>query len=146
MNTEWLSINPRKVVHETIEGEAILIQLETGAYYSLEGSGPDILHLVDSGTTRQDAVTALEGRYGANGGALATAVERLIDELAAEELIEVGVGAPDAAEAGGAGPTADHNGGFKTPVLRKFTDLQELLLLDPIHEIDDSGWPNAPER
>jgi hypothetical protein len=146
MNTEWLSINPRKVVHETIDGEAILIQLETGSYYSLEGSGPDILQLVDAGTTRQNAVSALESRYGANGGALASAIEHLIDELAAEELIEVGEEAPDGAGVEGEGPTADHNGGFKTPVLLKFTDLQELLLLDPIHEIDDSGWPNAPER
>ena len=33
---------------------------------------------------------------------------------------------------------------FTNPVLEKFTDMAELLLLDPIHEVDDSGWPNKP--
>jgi hypothetical protein len=26
--------------------------------------------------------------------------------------------------------------------LQKFTDMQELLLLDPIHEVDERGWPH----
>jgi hypothetical protein len=25
--------------------------------------------------------------------------------------------------------------------LNKFTDIKELLLLDPIHEVDEAGWP-----
>ena len=24
--------------------------------------------------------------------------------------------------------------------------MQELLLLDPIHEVDERGWPNTPEN
>ena len=30
---------------------------------------------------------------------------------------------------------------FEAPVLSKYTDMQELLLLDPIHDVDDMGWP-----
>jgi hypothetical protein len=30
---------------------------------------------------------------------------------------------------------------FKELSLRTFTDLQELLLLDPIHDVDEVGWP-----
>lgn len=26
--------------------------------------------------------------------------------------------------------------------LTKYTDMQELLLLDPVHEVDDEGWPS----
>ncbi len=33
---------------------------------------------------------------------------------------------------------------FTNPVLEKFTDMADLLLLDPIHEVDESGWPNKP--
>ena len=32
---------------------------------------------------------------------------------------------------------------FATPVLNKYSDMQDLLLLDPIHEVDDTGWPNV---
>lgn len=27
------------------------------------------------------------------------------------------------------------------PVFVKYTDMEELLLADPIHEVDDRGWP-----
>jgi hypothetical protein len=27
-------------------------------------------------------------------------------------------------------------------VLERYTDMQELLLLDPIHDVDESGWPH----
>ncbi len=30
---------------------------------------------------------------------------------------------------------------FCLPIIEKYTDLEELLLLDPIHEVDESGWP-----
>jgi hypothetical protein len=34
-------------------------------------------------------------------------------------------------------------GSWAEPVLDKYTDMQELLLLDPIHEVDDAGWPHT---
>jgi hypothetical protein len=30
---------------------------------------------------------------------------------------------------------------FVPPSLAKFQDMQDLLLLDPIHETDEPGWP-----
>ena|SRR6476660_8869681 len=37
---------------------------------------------------------------------------------------------------------------FVTPELHKYTDMQELLLVDPIHEVAEEGWPfrNTTER
>jgi hypothetical protein len=32
---------------------------------------------------------------------------------------------------------------FNAPVLNKYTDMQDLLLLDPIHEVDATGWPST---
>ena len=32
---------------------------------------------------------------------------------------------------------------FEAPILHKYTDMQDLLLLDPIHEVDEAGWPVA---
>ena len=31
---------------------------------------------------------------------------------------------------------------FEAPVLEKYTDMQTLLLVDPVHEVDDRGWPH----
>ena len=30
---------------------------------------------------------------------------------------------------------------FEAPVLYTYTDMAELLLLDPIHDVDETGWP-----
>jgi len=35
---------------------------------------------------------------------------------------------------------------FERPVLEKFTDVQELLALDPVHDVDGSGWPRPKDR
>jgi hypothetical protein len=32
---------------------------------------------------------------------------------------------------------------FEMPKLSKYTDMEDLLALDPIHEVDEMGWPNA---
>ena len=34
-------------------------------------------------------------------------------------------------------------GEYQAPSLEKYSDLQDLLLIDPIHEADESGWPSV---
>jgi hypothetical protein len=29
------------------------------------------------------------------------------------------------------------------PPISKFTDMQDIILLDPVHEVDARGWPHA---
>jgi hypothetical protein len=43
---------------------------------------------------------------------------------------------------------AEVAGDFKPPLVNKYTDMQDLLLLDPIHEVDEKGWPESksPEQ
>ena len=31
---------------------------------------------------------------------------------------------------------------FEPPLISKYSDMQELLILDPIHDVSDAGWPN----
>ena len=48
------AVDRRRVVHETIDGEAILIHMETGFYYSLEGSGSEIWSGLVAGRATED--------------------------------------------------------------------------------------------
>jgi hypothetical protein len=68
-----------------------------------------------------------------------------LDKLVSEELI-VAIDSPtnDDAQAANviSGELVDKPR-FEQPVLEKFTDMEDLLLLDPIHEVNlQSGWPN----
>ena len=35
------------------------------------------------------------------------------------------------------------DGPFTAPVVEKYTDMAELILLDPVHDVSALGWPDA---
>lgn len=133
-------INSPKVIHQIFESEVVVVNLETGSYYSVEGAGIDIWRLL--GECRDTAEVEAFVSDGANGKAVAnaTAVRRFIEQLSDESLIVPDEGVVPA------GPKRELPGNMtkfanNPPLLRKFTDMQDLLLLDPIHELDEAGWP-----
>jgi hypothetical protein len=38
---------------------------------------------------------------------------------------------------------ADQPEPFVAPRLERYTDMQEIILLDPVHKVDSQGWPHA---
>jgi hypothetical protein len=128
-------VDTRNVVHETIEGEVIVIHLLNGSYYSLGGGGPEIWeHLLHGATARQ--IAAAVPAQGAEGGEVAEAVEELLASLLDDGLI-----APDPGANGGGSPGAAE-GAWVPPTFERYTDMKDFFLLDPIHEVDAAGWPN----
>ena len=146
---QHFSINGDRVVHETIDGETIIIQLETGTYYSLAGPGAEIWAMLAAGSSTDEVVEELRRRYEASPKALAEAITELVLELRREELLE---DEPDAAkrEVLPIGIVTDDSDGararFDPPTLKKYTDMEYFLQLDPIHEVDGIGWPNPPSQ
>jgi hypothetical protein len=132
-------VNPRRVVHETIDGETILIHLETGAYYSLEGSGAEIWNLLVAGWTEDELCDEVARRYPGDAEAISAARE-FTAEVLREELLEPATGDGDAPA--GPAPQAVPDVAFATPALKKYTDMEYFLLLDPIHEVEEAGWPH----
>jgi hypothetical protein len=141
-------VNSPRVMHETIEGEVILIDLTTGSYYSLRDAGSEVWHAIESGADEDRIGDVVELRYEGPREEIRSAVGRLLDELAAEGLIEPADGdaVSDALPASTAPPPgANGRTPFQAPVLEKHTDMQDLILLDPVHEVDQRGWPHAAE-
>ena len=131
--------NPQ-VMHETIDGETIVIDLSTGTYYSLRGSGPVIWNAVASGASRAAVVSGLESAYDAAPGEIAAAAEAFLAQLEAEQLIAPGNGSePDPATSVA---LAQSRTPFEPPQLEKYDDMQDIILLDPVHMVDDRGWPH----
>jgi Coenzyme PQQ synthesis protein D (PqqD) len=136
-------ISSPKVVHEVFDDEVVIINLDTGTYYSVEGVAAEIWTRID-GTAVTEILDDLTARYsGAGEQEIAPAVMRFLDELRSEGLIVPAETGREkaAAESHPIRPAPAGGGQFQAPVLRKFDDMQELLLLDPIHDFDDAGWP-----
>ena len=136
-------VNSPNVIHETIEGEVILIDLKTGTYYSLRDAGAAVWQAIERGADEDEIQAALALRYEGSADEMRDAVRRLVAELEGEGLIR----AESAADAPAAGPAPSENGAparkpFQPPVLEKHTDMQDLILLDPVHEVGAQGWPH----
>jgi Coenzyme PQQ synthesis protein D (PqqD) len=140
----WYKVDPRKVAHETIDGEVIMIHLLIGTYYSLDGAGADLWAQLASGRGREETLAYLQQRYEADPELIAETVDDLVKRLAEEELLEPAEGVP-AANGPPPEPAAERLP-FKPPQFEKYTDMQDFLLVDPIHETDETGWqPNTTQ-
>lgn len=136
-----LVANKPTVISETIEGETIIIHLGTGTYYSLEGTGADVWSALESSITAREIADRLEARYDVEGDEALQAVESVLTDLSTEELVRQADGEPVAAPEPAA-PVAERQE-FVPPKLAKYTDMQDIILLDPVHEVDERGWPYA---
>ncbi len=129
-----------QITSEIVDGEVMIINLKNGHYFNLNGSCIEIWGLVQDGASRDKILSRLSQSYSADREALAAELDRLLAELQKEELIALFPGEDPPAQAASA-PAAPLP--FVAPVLTKYSDMQELLLLDPIHDVDDAGWPQA---
>lgn len=131
-----------QVIHELVAGEVVIINLATGAYYSLDGVGATIWSTLLDGADEAAILAAVLRRYSGDEATIAGSVRSLLGQLVAQDLIAPGNAAPapmpgDASPVPAAAPRP-----FVPPVLHTYTDMQELIALDPIHEVDDTGWPH----
>ena len=143
-----LTINTARVSYETVNGETLIINLESGNYYSLLGTGAEIWSIVERGTAVDEILDEIGRRYAGDRAEIEAAVNRFVADLQSEALIvyDLGPALERTAEPRPGNPTAKNGErvAFQAPVLNKYTDMQDLLLLDPIHEVDEAGWP-APK-
>lgn len=145
----YLQVNEPHVVHETIEGEAILLNLGTGNYYSIEWPGTVVWELIcrsgDFDGIKQAFLKIDEGKKGEIEKTLDGFLKTLLDE---ELLVIKESNSNSPFESDKA--TAEE---FKKAVekldkltLNKYSDMKDMLLLDPIHDVDDKGWPEPKKE
>ena len=133
-------INTRYLVHETIDGETILIHLGTGKYYSLDGAGSEVWQWLAAGVAADAVRKMARARYVGDPREVEAGIDGLIGDLLREGLL---VEAPP----NGSAPPPSLSGEkvpFTVPALQVYTDMQEFMLVDPLHEVDEqAGWPHA---
>jgi len=133
-----------QVTHETIDGEVVIINLDNGSYYSMNNAGAVIWDLLGAGMPVEQIVEVIARSYSGDPREIETGVTALVEKLQQESLI-VSDNGTRTDEANGAVVVAKSGAElppFECPVLHKYTDMEDLLLLDPIHEVDDAGWPH----
>ena len=136
-------VNSPHVISETVGGETIIVNLARGHYFSLQGRAVEVWQGLERGEPAESIVLELEHRYEAENGEIEAAVKKLLEDFADAELIVEEVNGNGAGP--GALPSQDvgERVPFVAPGFATFTDMQDIILLDPVHEVDTRGWPHA---
>lgn len=123
---------PKQVMHERFDDETVVVNMDRGHYFSIRGISADIWTALSNDTSIGD----LPAQFPQVDG---TALHRLLNLFAQQGLIlreplPTEQLTPEEWLAG----TALENS------VERFTDVEGLLLLDPIHDVDQTGWPLSP--
>jgi hypothetical protein len=131
-------IDQKYVAYEVFDGEILAVNLETGVYYSLQDVSVKIWDFIAAGMSIGEIAKALEAQFDAKFDVIEPQVSEFVTKMIGEGLVVLG--APDRPVA--LAPTvAGQKKPFTTPEMSIYADMQDLLLLDPIHDVDDAGWP-----
>jgi Coenzyme PQQ synthesis protein D (PqqD) len=132
-------IPPTDVSAEAFDQEVLAINLKSGHYHSLREAAVPLWNLLTSGHSIESAATALSNATGTPLDSVLADARPFVDSLLSHGLlVAVESSGPPSAS------TVPSNR-YVPPVLEHYSDMQELLLIDPVHEVAVSGWPHQPE-
>jgi hypothetical protein len=133
-------INAPRIALEQIEDETIVIDFDSGTYFSIGPIGSAIVRRIAQGFTVEEVIHDGTQRYSGPAAEIEQGIRGFTLELERESiLVDAGETADSPSEPTPVPPP--QRTAFEPPVLNKYTDMKDLLLLDPIHEVDEQGWP-----
>lgn len=129
-------LNRADVASEVMDGEVIAINLTTGHYYSFRGCADVVWAMALGGWSAAEIAERLAAATGVPPGEIRNGVAEFVDFLIAEGLLLEAPGRDREEMPHLVLPVV-----FEPATFEKFTDMEELLLVDPIHEVGEAGWP-----
>ena len=133
-----------EVASKVIDGEAIIINLANGVYYSMDKVGALVWDQLQAGYTLDGVITAVMGAYDVPREQAESNVRELVEELVQENLVissENGVTIP--------APRTIENQEkvpYEIPKLNVYRDMGDLLALDPpVPGLGDTPWKDPDE-
>lgn len=143
----FYGINNPDIVFEYFDDETVIINLKNGNYYNINRSGTDILSFIEQKLTIDQIIAEIKKTYDSafSSQLIDSEVKKFIEQLLKEKIIRreetpLQEKNPDITKEAERSKNCERIP-FSPPSLNKYTDMQELLLLDPIHDVDETGWP-----
>jgi hypothetical protein len=138
--------NSPGVIFEGFEDETVVINLDSGHYYTLDTVGAIIWKRLCESASLARIAAELKRDFDGDGAAIEQAVRDFVGLLLGEQLVRPALDATAANGSAGAParPATAAKPAFHAPELGKYNDMAEMLLLDPVHDVDGAGWPSAP--
>jgi len=126
---KYFALNKQDVNAEVIDGEAIIINVTTGVYYSIEDVGAYAWELLTTGCSLAQSAQAVVERYQVPAEQASADLEDFVSQLIAEDLIVEATAYGSSPLNGVATQASVEN--YKKPWLNIYRDMGDLLALDP---------------
>ena len=134
-------LNDEKMFYDMAEGQAIVINFTSGMYYGTSSLGSAVLDALLSGgsvNAALNAVKALPGCPEDIDAQMDAFIKALFDK---EVIVEIDGEGNDTVNI----DASALNDGFVLTV-DEFTEVQDLIMADPVHDVDvEQGWPILSE-
>lgn len=134
-----------EVAAKVMDGEAIIINLSSGMYYSMDKVGATIWELIEKRYSLKEMEAAISGWYEVSAEQAQADVERLAGELLQENLV---LEADDAAPHGEAQlGDRQQREPYESPQLNIYRDMGAILALDPpLPGLEATPWKDSKEE
>ncbi len=137
---KFYKINDPDVSAEFFEEEALAINLKTGSYYSLRFSALPFWRLITDGVSFENTIDTLSKFYSIKQNDLLLEFSEFLKLLLENSLIKESTEYKTTNTIEWLDRSKKE---YQKPILEAYSDMQDLLLIDPIHEVDvNKGWPN----
>jgi hypothetical protein len=139
---KYYEINAPAVISEPMDEELVVINLDSGCYYSLNKTAARLWNHLERGCSINQIARQMALLYGSEEASVLADFTSFVERLLRENLIRRGSG----------GKTNELFlpetlcESYLKPSLEKYSDMQEMLLLDPIHEVSEAGWPHKEKK
>jgi hypothetical protein len=128
------------LISQQFDSEVVLANYQNGVYYNLDGSAAQVWLGLKANRTVEEIGSAVATATAGDVPSITQQVQAFVDSMLAEGLIAEGV-ADARSEASIEAWAPVLSGTFVAPEFQRFDNLRELLLMDPVHDAGDEGWP-----
>ena len=137
-----VSLNTNNVVFDVIDGEMLAIRSDSGSYYSMRGSAATAWCALISGHHVDHLDGPVAEHHGGDPSVVSRELRRFATDLLEESLLIL-CESDDLERSDLRLPEETRLRPWEPLNFEAYTDMQDLLLFDPIHEVDNSGWPRV---
>ncbi|MGI9514579.1 MAG: PqqD family protein [Anderseniella sp.] len=132
----YFYLNPIGLSYEDFGGEMVAVNFDTGKYYGLTGSALTTWQLLIRPRSLDELIAEMERIYSEGEHDIREMTVKFVGILESEGLL-IHIDVPEMEFLA----TSDRPP-FVAPGLEVHSDLQELIMLDPVHDADpEHGWP-----
>lgn len=129
----------QEVVSEVIDGEAVIMDLRSGRYYTTDGVGAQVWVGATAGMPLSDIMTSCRTHFSAQQSAPDSSDHDI--DVFLQLFVTAGLLVPAHGPAPSDSPVLNWPAQYSPPTVQCFDDLADMIAMDPVHDVGDAGWP-----